>query len=55
MKIISSNKLTDKEVTVLRIYFTFLNIKDTLPSDSDNHTFVKNVAGIIRKYSQNLQ
>jgi hypothetical protein len=33
---IITNKLTIKEVTVVRIYFTFLNFKNTSPSESDN-------------------
>lgn len=41
--------MTQKEITVLRIYFTFLNFKNTSPQDCDNKTFLKNLISIIKK------
>eukprot|EP00347_Sterkiella_histriomuscorum_P019883 403339946 len=54
IKQINQNKMTEKEVTVLRIYFTFLNVRDTLPQDSNNTAFIKNVLSIIKKHGNNF-
>lgn len=35
-KDIKTKKLTSKEVIVIRIYFTFLNFKNTLLTETDN-------------------
>ncbi|CDW73315.1 UNKNOWN [Stylonychia lemnae] len=52
LKDLQANKITLKEITVLRIYFTFLNFKNTSPQDCDNKTFLKNVTGVIKKNMQ---
>lgn len=46
---IATNKLSPKEVTVLRVYFTFLNQKNTAPQDSDNYTFLRTISQLVKK------
>jgi len=47
---IITNKLSAKEVIVVRIYFTFLNFKSTSPNETDNQTFLKTVSQHVKKH-----
>ena len=54
MRDIITNKLTGKEITVVRIYFTFLNFKSAALSETDNPTFIKTVSQHVKKHINQL-
>ena len=39
---------------MLRIYFTFLSLRDTMPSESDDAQFIKSMNSMIKKNILNL-
>ena len=52
LKQISQNKLSAKEINVLRIFFTFLNMQNTY--DSETPIFLKLVMNQIKKNANSL-
>ena len=52
LKQISQNKLSAKEINVLRIFFTFLNMQNTY--DSETPIFLKLVMNQIKKNANTL-
>ena len=56
LKDIQSGRLSSKEITVLRIYFTFMNYKNIGVVECDNVNFQKMLAQTVKKnVSQNLE
>ncbi len=49
LKDIGLNRLSTKEITVLRIYFTFMNYKNIGVSECDNASFTKMLAQTVKK------
>ena len=56
LKDIQQGKLSAKEITVLRIYFTFMNYKNIGVAECDNVNFQKMLAQTVKKnVGQNLE